>query len=199
MAVFCDELGIDLWQAIDAASSKPFGFQPFHPGPGVGGHCIPIDPNYLSYKVRELGYPFRFVELAQEVNERMPAYVVARVQRLLNHRRLAVNGARILLLGASYKRDIADVRETPALPIARRLRGLGANLRYADPHVPTWSVDSVSVPRVTESLGDAVAGADLTILLQAHAAFDLDVVRDRARAVLDTRGVLAASATVERL
>ncbi|MGH3389198.1 MAG: nucleotide sugar dehydrogenase, partial [Actinomadura sp.] len=121
MAIFCHELGIDLWDAIDCASTKPFGFQAFHPGPGVGGHCIPIDPNYLSYKVRSLGYPFRFVELAQEINDRMPRYVVERTQQLLNQSGKALNGADILLLGVTYKADIADQRESPARPLARRL------------------------------------------------------------------------------
>jgi UDP-N-acetyl-D-glucosamine dehydrogenase len=119
MAVFCDELGIDLWDSIGLAATKPFGFQAFYPGPGVGGHCIPIDPNYLSYKVRTLGYPFRFVELAQEINDRMPAYVASRVIRLLNAHRKPVNGARILLLGVTYKADIGDDRESPAKPLAR--------------------------------------------------------------------------------
>jgi UDP-N-acetyl-D-glucosamine dehydrogenase len=198
MAVFCDELGIDLWQAIDAAATKPFGFQAFRPGPGVGGHCIPIDPNYLSYKVRELGYPFRFVELAQEVNERMPAYVVARAQRLLNDRKLAVNGSQVLLLGVTYKPDIADARETPTLPVAKRLRTLGAQLSFADPYVDSWSVDGVDVPRV-DDLTAALATADLTVLLQPHRLFDLDAIQSIAKLVLDTRGVLSPSATVERL
>ena len=122
MAIFCRELDVDLWDAIRCAATKPFGFQPFYPGPGVGGHCIPIDPNYLSYKVRTLGYPFRFVELAQEINGRMPAYVTERAAELLNRNAQPLNGARVLLLGVTYKRDIADQRESPARPIARKLR-----------------------------------------------------------------------------
>jgi UDP-N-acetyl-D-glucosamine dehydrogenase len=198
MAMFCDELDIDLWEAIDAASTKPFGFQAFRPGPGVGGHCIPVDPNYLSHRVRRLGYPFRFVELAQEVNERMPAYVVARITRMLNNRSLAVNGSSVLLLGVTYKADIADERETPALPLARRLRTLGANLSYADPYVTEWTVAGAPVPRVMD-LGQAIAEADITVLLQPHAAFDLAEIQNKAQLVLDTRGVLADSDTVERL
>lgn len=198
MAIFCDELGVDLWEAIEAASTKPFGFQKFLPGPGVGGHCIPVDPSYLSYTVRKLGYPFRFVELAQEINERMPAYVVARVQRLLNRHRKAVNGSRVLLLGVTYKPDIADERETPALPVARALVELGAELVFADPHVKQWRVDGVEVPR-EEDLAKAVAEADVTLLLQQHAAFDLSIVEDHGRLVLDTRGVLAEGERVERL
>jgi nucleotide sugar dehydrogenase len=198
MAMFCDELDIDLWEAIDAAATKPFGFQAFRPGPGVGGHCIPVDPNYLSHRVRRLGYPFRFVELAQEVNERMPAYVITRITRMLNNRSRAVNGAAVLLLGVTYKADIADERETPALPLARRLRTLGANLSYADPYITEWTVAGVPVPRVMD-LGQAIAEADITVLLQPHAAFDLAEIQNKAQLVLDTRGVLADSDTVERL
>ncbi|GHH72209.1 UDP-N-acetyl-D-glucosamine dehydrogenase [Streptosporangium violaceochromogenes] len=198
MAIFCDELGVDLWEAIEAAATKPFGFQKFLPGPGVGGHCIPVDPSYLSYTVRKLGYPFRFVELAQEINERMPAYVVARVQRLLNRHRKAVNGARVLLLGVTYKPDIADERETPAVPVARALLDLGADLVFTDPYVRRWNVDGVPVPR-EEDLAKAVAEADVTLLLQQHAAFDLSIVEDHGRLVLDTRGVLAEGERVERL
>src|SRR5690606_36488139 len=197
MAIFCDELGVDLWEAIEAAATKPFGFHKFLPGPGVGGHCIPVDPSYLSYTVRKLGYPFSFVELAQEINERMPSYVVARVQRLLNRHKKAVNGARVVMLSVTYKPDIADERETPALPVARALLELGADLTYADPHVKEWSVDGTPVRR-EEDLAEAVAGADVTVLLQQHAAFDLGTVEAKARLVLDTRGVLTEGERVER-
>src|SRR4029077_14032016 len=146
MAIFCRELGVDLHDAIRCAATKPFGFQPFYPGPGVGGHSIPIDPNYLSYKVRTLGYPFRFVELAQEINGRMPAYVTERAAELLNRNSKPVNGARVLLLGVTYKQDIADERESPARPIARKLRGRGAAVTYHDPYVPAWQVDAQDVP-----------------------------------------------------
>src|SRR6201994_2451667 len=164
MAVFCHELGIDLWDSIRCASTKPFGFQAFYPGPGVGGHCIPIDPNYLSYKVRTLGYPFRFVELAQEINSRMPGYVTDRAAELLNRGGRAVNGARVLLLGVTYKKDIADQRESPARPIARKLLQRGAVLSYHDPFVGSWQVDGRDIPRA----GGPGDPADLTILLQAH-------------------------------
>lgn len=198
MAIFCDELGVDLWSAIDAASTKPFGFAAFRPGPGVGGHCIPVDPNYLSHAVRRLGYPFRFVELAQEINERMPGYVVARVGRMLNNARLSVNGSKILLVGVTYKADIADERETPVLPVARRLRALGADLSYFDPYVPAWHCDGVSVPRA-DDLVAAAAEADLVVVLTAHRSLDLDGLAANAAAILDTRGVLPAGARIERL
>jgi nucleotide sugar dehydrogenase len=198
MAIFCRELDVDLWDAIRCAATKPFGFQPFYPGPGVGGHCIPIDPNYLSYKVRTLGYPFRFVELAQEINGRMPRYVTERAAELLNRHAQPLNGARVLLLGVTYKRDIADQRESPARPIARKLRGRGAAVAYHDPYVPDWQVDGQAVPRA-EDLEAAVVAADLVILLQSHQAYDPARIARAARLMLDTRGVVPAAPHVETL
>ncbi|HEX6448559.1 MAG TPA: nucleotide sugar dehydrogenase [Trebonia sp.] len=188
MAIFCHELGVDLWDSIRCAATKPFGFQAFYPGPGVGGHCIPIDPNYLSYKVRaELSYPFRFVELAQEINSRMPTYVVDRAAEILNTDAKAMNGAKVLLLGVTYKKDIADQRESPARPIARKLLQRGAVLSYHDPFVKEWQVDGKDVPRADAP----VAGADLTILLQAHSQYDLDDIAARSHLLFDTRGTLS--------
>src|SRR5580692_1035050 len=198
MAIFCRELDVDLWDAIRCAATKPFGFQAFYPGPGVGGHCIPIDPNYLSYKVRTLGYPFRFVELAQEINSRMPGYVTDRAAELLNRHAKAVNGAKVLLLGVTYKRDIADQRESPARPLARRLRARGAQVSYHDPYVPGWQIDGQSIPRAGD-LQAALADADLVILLQAHQAYDLAQITLAARLLLDTRGVVPAAPHVEAL
>jgi nucleotide sugar dehydrogenase len=187
MAVFCHELGVDLRDAIRCAATKPFGFQAFHPGPGVGGHCIPIDPNYLSYKVRTLGYPFRFAELAQEINSRMPAYTVDRAAELLNRHGKPLNGAHVLLLGVTYKPDVADQRESPVQAAGRKLRSRGAMLTYHDPYVDDWRLDGEPVRRAAD-LGEAVAGADLVILMQDHAAYDLDRIAGDARLVLDTRG-----------
>jgi nucleotide sugar dehydrogenase len=198
MAVFCRELGVDLWDAIRCASSKPFGYQPFYPGPGVGGHCIPIDPNYLSYKVRTLGYPFRFVELAQEINGRMPGYVADRAADLLNRHARPVNGARILLLGVTYKKDIADQRESPARPLARKLRARGARISYHDPHVSQWLVDDQPVTRQPD-LTAALPGTDLIILLQAHSCYDPAELAKNARLLLDTRGVVPAGPGIETL
>jgi UDP-N-acetyl-D-glucosamine dehydrogenase len=189
MAVFCHELGVDLRDAITCAATKPFGFQAFYPGPGVGGHCIPIDPNYLSYKVRTLGYPFRFVELAQEINARMPTYVADRAAELLNRHAKPLNGARVLLLGVTYKRDVADQRESPALPVARKLLARGATLSYHDPYVPRWLVGGSAIPRA--DLAADVAAADLVIVLQDHGAYDLDMIAHTAPLVLDTRGRIA--------
>jgi UDP-N-acetyl-D-glucosamine dehydrogenase len=187
MAIFCHELGVDLWDAIRCAATKPFGFQAFFPGPGVGGHCIPIDPNYLSYKVRTLGYPFRFVELAQEINSRMPAYVVDRAAELLNLNAKPLNGAHVLLLGVTYKKDVADQRESPVQVIGRKLRARSAVLTYHDPYVDEWSLDGEAVRRA-EQLDSEITGADLVILLQDHAAYDFDRLSRDARLLLDTRG-----------
>jgi UDP-N-acetyl-D-glucosamine dehydrogenase len=190
MAIFCHELGVDLWDAIQCAATKPFGYQPFFPGPGVGGHCIPIDPNYLSFKVRTLGYPFRFVELAQEINSRMPSYVVGRAAELLNAQSKPLNGSTVLLLGVTYKKNVADQRESPVAVIGRRLLARGANVTYHDPFVATWPVGAAVLHRVPD-LSAAVARADLVILLQDHQDYDLDQVVREAACVLDTRGRVA--------
>lgn len=197
MAVFCQDMGIDLWEAIRAAATKPFGFEAFYPGPGVGGHCIPIDPNYLSSRVRDLGYPFRFVELAQEINNRMPTYVAERAQRLLNREKKPTNGSKVVLLGVSYKANISDVRESPAIDVARKLLKLGAVISYVDPHVERFSVDGIELERRTDWL-EAVRSADLTVLLSAHSAFDLETITENARLLLDTRGITSGP-RVERL
>jgi nucleotide sugar dehydrogenase len=188
MAIFCHELDVDLWDAIRCAATKPFGFQAFYPGPGVGGHCIPIDPNYLSYKVRaELKHPFRFVELAQEINSRMPGYVVDRAAELLNTDAKAMNGAKVLLLGVTYKNDIADQRESPARPIARKLLQRGALLSYHDPYVDSWEIDGTPVRRAASPMEQA----DLTILLQAHSDYDLAEIAGCAHLLFDTRGKIS--------
>ncbi|WP_159619771.1 nucleotide sugar dehydrogenase [Ruania rhizosphaerae] len=193
MARFCHELGIDLWNVIDLAATKPFGFQAFYPGPGVGGHCIPIDPNYLSYTVRtRLGYPFRFVELAQEVNSSMPAYVARRAQDILNEDAKALRGSHILLLGVTYKRNIADQRESPAVPLAEYLREWGAEVSYHDPNVPTWNLPDGPLERVA-NLDHAVKSADLVILVQNHDAYDVEALAGRAQSFFDTRGVTTSS------
>ena len=195
MAVFCRELGVDLWDAIRLAKTKPFGYQAFYPGPGVGGHCIPIDPNYLSYKVRTLGYPFRFVELAQEINNRMPEYVVKRAMARLNEHGMALSRARVLLLGVTYKPDIADQRESPAEPVARKLLDAGAEIAYHDPHVSSWKVGSHEVERA-ESLSDAKA--DLIVLLTNHSDYTREALPTGVP-VLDTRGALLGAEGVEAL
>ena len=197
MAVFCHELGIDLWDAIEAAKSKPFGYEAFYPGPGVGGHCIPIDPNYLSWLVRSVGYRFRFVELAEEISDRMPAYVAKRAQDALNFARKSVNGSVILLLGVTYKANVRDQRETPARPLAALLRKLGAEVRFFDPFVDVFMVNGEELTGES-NLGEAIAAADLVVLLQAHDEILESEILGTAEHVLDTRGVLTGG-NVERL
>jgi nucleotide sugar dehydrogenase len=188
---FCRALDIDLFDAIRCASSKPFGFQTFYPGPGVGGHCIPIDPNYLSFRVRsQLGQSFRFVELAQEINASMPRYVVDRVRDELNSRGVALHGARIALLGVTYKANIADRRESPADAIAELLISLGAQLAFNDPFVTEWTVDATEVDPI--ELSD-LASVDCVLLLQAHDAFLPGDWVTATPLVVDTRGVLSGA------
>lgn len=188
MAQFCHEMDIDLWEVIRNAATKPFGFQAFFPGPGVGGHCIPIDPNYLSYKVRStLGRPFQFVELAQSINLQMPAYVVERVTDLLNEEGKALRGATILLLGVTYKPNIADQRESPATPLAQLLLDKGAKLVFHDPHVEDWRPGGTSVERAAD-LDEALRSADLSVLLQNHHDYDLGHLAATARRLFDTKG-----------
>ena len=192
LAQFAHLLDIDLWDSIRCAATKPFGFQAFYPGPGVGGHCIPIDPNYLSHRIRShLGTPFRFVELAQEINHGMPSYVTRRVQDALNDNGKALRGSRVLLLGVTYKANIADQRESPAIVIARDLRTKGAALAYADPYVSDWKVDGDVIPRATLDSAVAVTDFDIAVLLQAHQAF-LEPIREGFPVpILDTRGLLS--------
>lgn len=189
MAKFCKELGIDIWEVIRGASTKPFGFMKFTPGPGVGGHCIPIDPNYLSYEVRNrLGYPFRFVELAQEINNSMPRYVVSRSSELLNNEAKALNGSKVLLLGVTYKPNIADQRESPAVPVAAEFLNRKANLTFHDPHVESWKLADGSTLERESNLEQAVQEADLVVLLQAHNAYDIEQIRVSSKIFFDTTG-----------
>ncbi|MBD5786367.1 nucleotide sugar dehydrogenase [Cellulosimicrobium terreum] len=188
MARFCHELDIDLWDVINLAKTKPFGFQAFYPGPGVGGHCIPIDPNYLSHSVRSrLGYPFRFVELAQEINATMPAYVARRAQDILNEDAKPLRGSQVLLLGVTYKPDIADQRESPAVPLAQALRAQGADVVFHDPYIERWRLNEAILDRV-QDLDETIASADLTILVQNHAAYDVDALAVASRRFFDTKG-----------
>lgn len=194
MVRFCDELGINLWNAIDCAATKPFGYMAFRPGPGVGGHCIPVDPNYLSHRVKaQLGYAFRMVELAEEINGAAPGYVARRVWQLLNADAKAVRGSTVLLLGVTYKADIADCRESPADDVARILVDWGATIRYVDPFVPSWSprgVPSGEALVSQTSIAQAAEGADVAVLLQNHKAFSRSELEALTIPVLDTRNAL---------
>ena len=190
LAMFANDLGIDIWEAVDAASTKPFGYLRFTPGPGVGGHCLPIDPSYLSWHVRRsLGHNFRFVELANDVNEHMPEYVVNRLMVALNEQDMAVRGRRILVLGLAFKRNTGDDRESPAHGVTRGLLDLGADVRAADPHVAQESVDS-RVTRVDCTV-DELEAADAVVLLVDHDVFDPELIVSHARFVLDTRRFLS--------
>lgn len=196
MVRFCHELRIDLWDVIGAAATKPFGFQAFYPGPGVGGHCIPIDPNYLSYEVqRTLGYPFRFVELAQEINSSMPKYVVDRTQDLLNEASKPLKGSTVVLLGVTYKPNIADQRESPAIPIVKILASKGANVVYHDPFIENWTPAGLEFTRVP-SLDTAVREADIVVLLQQHSSYDADALAAEAKIFFDTKGVTKSDLAV---
>jgi UDP-N-acetyl-D-glucosamine dehydrogenase len=185
VALMCDRLGVDVWEVIEAAASKPFGFMAFYPGPGLGGHCIPIDPLYLSWKLKTLNYRARFIELAGEINSEMPEYVCRRVAEALNEREKSVKGSRVLVLGVSYKRDIDDVRESPALDILRVLEKRGARVGYNDPHVPQLELDSAVLRSL--DLHPAVEEADLVVIVTDHGAYDYRRIVEKARLVLDTR------------
>jgi len=189
LAMFAKDLGIDVWESIDAASTKPFGYMRFTPGPGVGGHCLPIDPSYLSWQVeRTLGQTFRFVELANDVNEHMPDYVVRRVQALLNDHRKSVKGSKVLVFGLAYKADTSDARETPSRPIIAKLQTLGAQVQLVDPHVGDAQFPE-DVDRVDGTLTD-LENADLILYLVDHSSFDREMIASAVAPVLDCRKAL---------
>ena len=190
VALMCDKLGLDVWEVIDAASTKPFGFLRFTPGPGIGGHCIPIDPLYLSWKLRSLNYQARFIELADAINSRMPDHVVEKLALALNDRRRAVKGSKVLVLGVAYKPDVADLRESPALEIIRLLRERGASVRTCDPHVGPFRVGTEEYRPVACSPRELRA-ADAVVVATHHAAFDMAEVVRHSRLVLDTRNATA--------
>jgi nucleotide sugar dehydrogenase len=193
LAMVAHDLDVDLWDAIACAATKPFGFQSFHPGPGVGGHCIPVDPNYLIHQARTAGSAVRLVELAQEINRGMPAYVVRRAADVLGGAGKQLRDADVLLAGVTYKADVSDLRETPACPIARGLLAESAHLTYHDPFVDRFTVDGEPVDRALDVV-QAAAAADLTILLQAHTEYDLDAIVTAAPLILDAPGCTRAGA-----
>lgn len=195
--LMCDKLGLDVWEVIDAAATKPFGFMKFTPGPGLGGHCIPIDPLYLSWKLKTLNYTARFIDLASEVNTEMPRYWVQKVQDALNDDGRAVRGSRVLVLGVAYKRDVDDVRESPALDIIHLLYEKGALVSYHDPHVPEVQVEGRRL-RCEPDLDEALRMADCVIIVTDHSAYDWRRVARQARRVVDTRGALRHLANGQR-
>ena len=186
IALIADRLGVDVWETIEAAATKPFGFMKFTPGPGLGGHCIPVDPHYLSWKMRSLNYKTRFIDLASEVNSEMPMFVVDKVRKVLNRNRISLNGSGILLLGVAYKSDIDDIRESPALDVMQLLQQDGADVRYHDPYVSKLPWQGVELS--SEELTDAVfSWADCVVILTDHSCFDYERIVDRAKAVVDAR------------
>jgi UDP-N-acetyl-D-glucosamine dehydrogenase len=189
MAIVCDKLGVDVWEVIEAASTKPFGFMKFLPGPGLGGHCIPIDPHYLAWKMRGLNYKTRFIDLAGELNTEMPLFWVRKLAEVMNGQGKAVRGAAVLVLGVAYKRDIDDIRESPALDIIRLLEGQGARVSYSDPHVPCLTEDGHEFRSVPLS-PETVAAADCIMIVTDHSAVDYHMIRKHAKLVVDTRNAM---------
>jgi UDP-N-acetyl-D-glucosamine dehydrogenase len=189
MAIVCDKLGVDVWEVIEAAATKPFGFMKFLPGPGLGGHCIPIDPHYLAWKMRGLNYKTRFIDLAGELNTEMPVFWVRKVTEALNDRSRAVRGSNILVIGVAYKRDIDDIRESPALDLIRLLEQQGARVSYHDPHVPAFSENGHEYRSVALTAGN-IEAADCVLVVTDHSAIDFHLVKRHARVAVDTRHVL---------
>ncbi|MBL8980949.1 MAG: nucleotide sugar dehydrogenase, partial [Gemmatimonadetes bacterium] len=190
MAIVCDKLGVNVWEVIDAAATKPFGFMKFTPGPGIGGHCIPLDPLYLAWKMRTLNYRTRFIDLASDVNSEMPEYVVRKVARALNEDRKAVNGARVLLLGVAYKKDVDDMRESPSLEIHRLLADRGAVVEYHDPWVPRFR-EHGEVHEGVELTADRLRQSDAVVVVTDHSNVDYQFVADHAGLIVDARNAMA--------
>jgi len=189
MAIVCDKLGVDVWEVIDAAATKPFGFMRFTPGPGLGGHCIPVDPHYLAWKMRGLDYRTRFIEVASEVNSEMPAFWVRKVAEQLNEDAKSVRGSSVLVIGVAYKKDVDDVRESPAVDIVRLLQQQGADVSYHDPHVKALKEDGVNLKSVSLSSG-SVAAADCVVIATDHTSLDYAMIGKEARRLVDTRNAL---------
>lgn len=187
MALMCDKLGIDVWEVIQAAASKPFGFMPFYPGPGLGGHCIPVDPHYLSWKLKTLNYNARFIELASEINTSMPLYVVDKIVDALNDQSKAVRGSKIVVLGVAYKRDVDDVRESPALDVIGLLEGKGAHVVYHDPYVPSIRLEDQHRMETVAYSDQLLEDADCVVILTDHRTYDWQHVLDHSKLIVDTR------------
>jgi UDP-N-acetyl-D-glucosamine dehydrogenase len=203
LAIMCERMGVDVWEVIDAAATKPFGFMKFTPGPGLGGHCIPIDPLYLSWKMKAYQYTARFIELASEINTNMPRYVVTRILEALNERGMALKGARCLILGVAYKPDIDDIRESPALDVIGLLQKKGATVEYHDPFIPTLKTHEGTEMRSVVDLMVAVRAADVVVAVTNHKSYDYKAILDAAKFIFDSRNALGAlgkdSPKVERL
>lgn len=188
LAQLCEKFGISVWEVVDAASTKPFGYMPFYPGPGIGGHCIPLDPYYLASKAREYDFHTRFIELAAEVNERMPYYVVARIMEVLNAQGKSLKGARLLVLGAAYKKDVGDMRESPSLKLIQLLQEKGARVSYNDPYIPNIQLSDGSLSSV-DLAEKKLSSADCVVIATNHSCYNLEQIVAQAKLVFDTRGV----------
>ncbi len=194
MALMCKKLGVDVWEVINAAASKPFGFMTFYPGPGIGGHCIPIDPLYLSWKLKTLNYTARFIELASEVNTSMPVYVVSQVSDSLNDASKAVKGSKVAVLGVAYKRDIDDVRESPALDVIQLLQEKGAQVSYHDPFVPSVRLEHNQTMQSSALTQEWLQQADCVVIVTDHSSFDWSWIVQNSRLIVDTRNATAKAA-----
>ena len=189
MAIMCDRLGLDVWEIIDAAATKPFGYMKFTPGPGLGGHCIPIDPLYLSWKLKALNYTARFIDLASEINTGMPRYVVSKIQDALNEHQMPLKGSKILVIGTAYKPDVDDVRESPSLDIIGLLLQKGAEVEYHDPFIPTIAHDDCMLESV-DDIEEGVSKADCVVIVTDHSTYNYEDILNKATLVVDTRNAL---------
>lgn len=190
LAMLCNRMGINIWEVVDAAKSKPYGFQAFYPGPGLGGHCIPLDPYYLSWKAREFGFHTSMIESSMIINDKMPEYCAQRAMSVLNERRKAMNGAKVLVLGVAYKQDIDDYRESPALHVIQQLRLLGAEVSYYDPYVPSYRYEGVSEDGIPALTPAVVKGYDLVMVTAAHTTVDYEMVAANADVIFDTKNAM---------
>jgi UDP-N-acetyl-D-glucosamine dehydrogenase len=191
LAILCERMGIDIWEVIEAATSKPYGFQAFYPGPGLGGHCIPLDPQYLSWKAREFGFHTSIIEASSSINDSMPAYCLSRISRILNRQKKAINGSKLLVLGVAYKQDIDDYRESPALKVIRLLKKEGGEVVTFDPWVPSFELDGEEYTGLASLSPEDIQSADLVIVTTAHTTVDYQLVQQHARAIFDTKNAFA--------
>lgn len=199
LAILCDKMGISLWEVIDAAKTKPYGFQAFYPGPGLGGHCIPLDPYYLSWKAREFGFHTSMIESSMMINDKMPEYCVERAMRILNGHKKALNGAKVLVLGVAYKQDIDDYRESPAIPVIDILKENGADVEFFDPYISFFKENGIIMEGIPSIDGDIIAQYDLVMITCGHTNVDYDMIQKNAKAIFDTKNVMQGIANRENI
>ena len=199
LAILCDKMGISLWEVIDAAKTKPYGFQAIYPGPGLGGHCIPLDPYYLSWKAREFGFHTSMIESSMMINDKMPEYCVERAMRILNAHKKALNGAKVLVLGVAYKQDIDDYRESPAIPVIDILKENGADVEFFDPYISSFKENGIVMEGIPSIDGDIIAQYDLVMITCGHTNVDYDMIQKNAKAIFDTKNVMQGIANRENI